>query len=72
MRAPKSFEEGIARLEQLQEKMANPETPLAETIKLYSEAASLIAYCNTTLEAAKLQVEELDAALNRSQEEPDV
>lgn len=72
MRAPKSFEEGISRLEQLQEKMANPETPLAETIKLYSEAASLIAYCNTTLEAAKLQVEELDAALNRSQEEPDV
>lgn len=63
MKAPKSFEEGLARLDALLAKISDPATPLAETVKLYSEAASLIEFCNTALETAKLQIEEIDAKL---------
>ena len=52
MRAPKSFEDGMARLE----------TILSESVKLYAEAASLMEYCHAALEKASLQMEEIDAA----------
>ena len=50
MRAPKSFEEGMDRLEGILDQMQQPETTLAESVKLYAEAASLTDYCRTTLE----------------------
>ena len=34
---------------------------LAESVKLYAEAASLTDYCRTTLEKASLQLDEIDA-----------
>ena len=61
MRAPKSFEEGIARLEAILDQMQQPETTLAESVKLYAEAASLMDYCNSTLEKAALQLDEINA-----------
>lgn len=63
MKTPKSFEEGIARLESLLEKMSDDNTPLAETVKLYAEAAALIDYCSTALDTATLQIREIDAKL---------
>lgn len=63
MKAPKSFEEGLQRLQTLLEQLQNEDTPLAKSVKLYAEAAELIQYCNTTLNDAKLQIEEIDAAL---------
>ena len=42
MRAPKSFEDGMTRLEANLEQMQQPETTLAESVKLYAEAASLL------------------------------
>ena len=57
MKQPKSFEEGLARLQELLT------TPLAQSVKLYAEAASLISYCKQTLDAAKLQIDEIDASL---------
>ena len=51
MRAPKTFEDGMARLD----------TTLAESVKLYAEAASLMEYCRATLEKASLQIDEIDA-----------
>ena len=63
MKMPKSFEEGLARLETLQQRIADPQTPLAETVKLYAEAAALIEYCRGALEKAKLQIEEIDTRL---------
>lgn len=66
MKTPKSFEEGIARLETLLEKMSDDATPLAETVKLYAEAAALIDYCNTALNTATLQIHEIDAKLAKS------
>ena len=61
MKAPKSFEEGMARLETILDRMQQPETTLAESIKLYAEAASLMDYCHSTLENATLQLDEIDA-----------
>ena len=66
MRAPKSFEDGMARLETILTQMQSEETTLAESVKLYAEAASLMEYCKATLEKATLQLEEIDAARTKS------
>ena len=63
MRAPKSFEEGMDRLNAILAQMQQEDTSLADSVKLYAEAAGLIHYCNTTLDKAKLQIEEIDASL---------
>ncbi len=68
MKKPKSFEEGAERLEQLLDKLSSPETPLDESVKLYSEAAGLLEYCTLTLEKARLQMEEIDLHLTTEQE----
>ena len=66
MRAPKSFEDGMARLETILTQMQSEETTLAESVKLYAEAASLMEYCKATLEKATLQLEEIDAARTKN------
>ena len=63
MRNPKNFEEGLARLQMMLAQMQDETTTLDKAVKLYAEAAQLIAYCNQTLQNAKLQIEEIDAAL---------
>ena len=63
MRNPKNFEEGLARLQMVLAQMQDETTTLDKAVKLYAEAAQLIAYCNQTLQNAKLQIEEIDAAL---------
>lgn len=61
MKAPKSFEEGMSRLEGILDQMQQEETTLTESVKLYAEAASLMEYCHTALEKATLQMDEIDA-----------
>lgn len=63
MRAPKSFEEGMTRLNVILAQMQSEETSLAESVKLYAEAASLLEYCQNTLQNVSLQMEEIDARL---------
>lgn len=63
MRTPKNFEDGLNRLQTLLTKMQSEDTSLADSVKLYAEAAELIRYCNDTLNSAKLQIEEIDATL---------
>ena len=53
MRAPKTFEEGLQRLQELLAKMQDETTTLDQSVKLYAEAAQLIQYCNTALDKAK-------------------
>ena len=67
MRAPKSFEEGMNRLEAILDQMQQPETTLAESVKLYAEAASLTEYFRNTLEKASLQLDEIDAKCAEAQ-----
>ena len=57
MRAPKSFEDGMARLETILSQMQSEETTLTESVKLYAEAASLMEYCHAALEKASLQID---------------
>ena len=64
MKQPKSFEEGMDRLQGLLTQL------LADSVKLYAEAAGLIHYCNTALDKARLQVEEIDASLAPDVEVP--
>ena len=68
MKQPKSFEEGMERLQSLLEQLQDESTPLADSVKLYAEAAGLIHYCNTALDKARLQVEEIDASLTPNAE----
>ena len=63
MKQPKSFEDGMNRLQGLLSQLQDETTPLADSVKLYAEAAGLIHYCNTALDKAKLQIEEIDASL---------
>ncbi len=63
MRAPKSFEEGMERLNTLLAQMQSEDTTLADSVKLYAEAASLMEYCHAVLEKASLQIDEIDAKL---------
>lgn len=77
MRAPKTFEEGMTRLEGILAQMQSEETSLADSVKLYAEAASLVEYCSQTLDKASLQMDEIDLRLSgilhpedSAQEEP--
>ena len=68
MKQPKSFEEGMERLQSLLGQLQDESTPLADSVELYAEAAGLIHYCNTALDKAKLQVDEIDASLTPNAE----
>lgn len=74
MKTPKSFEEGMERLNGILAKMQSADTTLAESVKLYADAASLMEYCHTALEKTSLQIDEIDARLaqtgRKEQEEP--
>ena len=66
MRAPKSFEEGMDRLNAILAQMQQEDTSLADSVKLYAEAASLMQYCHTTLEKTSLQIEEINAKITQT------
>lgn len=63
MKKPKTFEEGLQRLQDLLAQMQDEQTTLDQSVKLYAEAAQLIQYCNETLNSVKLQIEEIDSSL---------
>lgn len=71
MKAPKTFEEGMTRLEEILAKMQSDDTSLAESVKLYAEAANLVEYCSRTLGKVSLQIEEIDSRLAAAGEVPD-
>ena len=66
MKAPKSFEEGMERLNAILAQMQQEDTSLAESVKLYAEAASLMQYCHTALEKTSLQIEEINAKITQA------
>lgn len=70
MRAPKSFEEGMDRLNAILTQMQQEDTSLADSVKLYAEAASLMQYCHATLEKNSLQIEEISAKIAETVEAP--
>ena len=66
MKTPKRFEEGMERLNGVLAQMQSEETTLADSVKLYAEAAALMEYCRAALEKTSLQIEEIDAKLAQS------
>ena len=70
MKQPKSFEEGMNRLQGLLSQLQDETTPLADSVKLYAEAASLMQYCHATLEKTSLQIEEINAKIAETVEAP--
>lgn len=63
MKTPKNFEQGMSQLEQLLDKLADPDTTLDQSIALYSQAAQLVKFCEESLAQAKLQIEQIDQTL---------
>ncbi len=63
MKRGTTFESAAARLDEILELMAREETPLDQSLKLYAEAAELIAFCSETLEKARITVEQIDEKL---------
>lgn len=71
MKNPKSFEEGMARLQDLLDRLSSPDTPLEEAISLYTETAALAEYCTNALDKAQLKMQTIDeriAQLAKTQE----
>ena len=54
-----SFEEALARLEEIAQKMESEQTGLEESVKLYKEGVALSAYCAEKLSKAQQEVTEL-------------
>ena len=69
MKTPKNFEQGMSQLEQLLDKLADPDTPLDQAIALYGQAARLVRFCEEALSQAKLQIEQIDQTLLQAAEQ---
>lgn len=66
-----SFEQSIARLEEIIARIDHPETGLEETISLTAEGHELIRNCRKLLEQAELKIQALsDTGENNTPETP--
>ncbi len=52
-----AFEEAMARLEEIVEKMENADLPLEEMIDRYEEGVRLVAVCSSKLDAAEKRIQ---------------
>lgn len=59
----RTFEAGMARLEEILTALQREDTPLTDAVRLYAEAAEEVAFCDAALRRARLQIEEIDAKL---------
>ncbi len=55
----KSFEENIARLEEIVALLEKGDAPLSDSLSLFQEGTGLVAVCNTMLSEAEQQVVKL-------------
>ena len=59
---PKSFEEALARLEEIALALDRNEVPLAQALALCAEAAELTRFCRTQLAEAEGKLDQLTEA----------
>ena len=57
-----TFEQSMARLEQIVKAMDRGEVPLDESLKLFQEGTKLVHSCNKLLDEAQLQVKKIMTA----------
>ena len=67
----KTFEESMARLEQIVRAMERGDVPLEESLKLFQEGTELVRSCQKLLENAQLQVKKIMTAPDGSPVEED-
>ena len=69
-REPQSFEQALARLEQIVERLEGGEESLEDSLRLYEEATALGRYCQQRLQAAEERIAKLaDEGDERAPEE---
>ena len=61
-RQNKTFEESMARLEQIVRAMERGDVPLEESLKLFQEGTELVHSCGKLLDEAQLQVKKIMTA----------
>ncbi len=66
MKKPKTYEEAMTQLQQILDSISDQSTPLEQALKLYAQAAELVRLCNEKLQAASLQIQQIDAAVEDS------
>jgi exodeoxyribonuclease VII small subunit len=54
-----SFEQALAELEAIVQKLESGQAPLEESIEMYERGARLKAHCESRLEAARLKVDKI-------------
>ena len=62
----KTFEENLARLEQIVRTLERGEAPLEESLKLFQEGTDLVRVCGKLLDNAQLQVKKVMTAADGS------
>ena len=62
----KSFEQNMARLEQIVRAMERGDVPLEESLKLFQEGTELVRSCGKLLDDAQLQVQKVMTAADGS------
>ena len=58
---PKSFEENMARLEEIVRAMERGDVALEESLKLFQEGTELVRLCGKLLEDAEMQIKLISA-----------
>lgn len=58
--AEMTFEKALLELETITEKLESGELPLDESMKLYQQGVKLSDFCSKQLDAAQLQISQLD------------
>lgn len=61
-----SFEENMARLEQIVRAMERGDAPLDESLKLFQEGTELVRQCASLLDEAQLQIKKVMTAQDGS------
>ena len=61
-----TFEENMARLEQIVRAMERGDVPLQESLKLFQEGTALVEACGKLLDEAELQVKKIVTASDGS------
>lgn len=62
----KTFEESMARLEQIVRTMEQGNAPLEESLKLFTEGTTLVDACSKMLDKAELQIQKVMTAADGS------
>ena len=62
----KTFEQNLARLEQIVRAMEQGDVPLEESLKLFQEGTQLVQSCGKLLDEAELQVKVITTASDGS------